>query len=51
MKLKCYRCGETVKPKGPGSKKVNGVWIHKVCPEEAAKRKAAKKDRAEKRAK
>lgn len=43
MKIKCYVCGESVRPKKPNSKKVAGVWVHKLCPVEAARRKARKK--------
>jgi len=39
MKLKCFICGENIKTHGPNAKKVEGRWIHKVCPNEIQRRK------------
>lgn len=40
--MKCYLCGENMKIRGANSKKVAGIWIHKMCPAEAARRKERK---------
>lgn len=43
--MKCYLCGENIKDRGANRKKVKGSWIHKMCPAEAARRKARKKEK------
>jgi len=40
--MKCYLCGEGMKVRGANRKKVAGVWIHKMCPIERARRKLRK---------
>lgn len=45
--MKCYLCGENFKDKGPNRKKKGGIWIHKACPAEAARRKASRKAKRE----
>lgn len=43
--MKCYLCGEGMRVKGANRKKAGGVWIHKLCPAEAARRRAKKKEK------
>jgi len=43
--MKCYLCNENMKDRGANRKKVDGVWIHKLCPVEAARRKTKKKEK------
>jgi len=43
--MKCYLCGENMKDRGPNRKKVDGIYIHKMCPAEAARRKARRKEK------
>ena len=43
--MKCYLCDENIKDRGPNRKKSGGVWIHKLCPAEAARRKAKRKEK------
>lgn len=45
--MKCYVCGEGMRVKGANVKKVGGVLVHKLCPAEAARRKARKKKKQE----
>ena len=41
--MKCYLCDVNVKSKSPNLKKEGGIWIHKLCPAEAARRKQRRK--------
>ncbi len=43
--MECYLCGENLKIRGANSKKVASIWIHKLCPAEAARRRAKKKEK------
>ena len=43
--MKCYLCKGDMRIRGANSKKVDGVWIHKLCPAEAARRKIKKKEK------
>lgn len=45
--MKCYLCGENMRIRGANSKKVAGIWVHKLCPAEAAKRKGRNKAKKE----
>jgi len=40
--MKCYICGEGMRVKGANRKRANGRLIHKLCPTEAARRRAKK---------
>jgi len=40
--MKCYLCGENMRVKGANRKKVAGIWLHKMCPIEQARRKLRK---------
>jgi hypothetical protein len=40
--MKCYLCGEGMRVKGANRKKIDGVWMHKACPAEVARRKIRK---------
>jgi len=30
--MKCFICDKNIKDKSPNRKKVEGQWIHKICP-------------------
>jgi len=46
--MKCYICGKGIRIKGANKKKVAGVWVHKICPIEAARRKERKNEKKNK---
>ena len=43
--MKCYLCGENMRIRGANSKKMGSIWIHKLCPAEAARRKERKNEK------
>lgn len=43
--MRCCHCDENIKDRGANRKKVNGVWMHKVCPADAGKNRARKKEK------
>jgi len=47
--MRCYLCKENMRVKGANSKKVDGIWIHKLCPAEAARRKEKRNEKKNKR--
>lgn len=43
--MRCYLCGESMRVRSANRKKVAGVWMHKMCPTEVARRKIRKKEK------